>query len=335
MAKAGGVLDVPDLGMRIVFAHTAAETSGELLVYEVIGRPRGFTAQRHVHPRQEERHHVVEGALTVSMDGREEVFEPGGTAAIPAGKAHRHFPSGSGEGRTRVELRPALRTEELLERLAELSRCGEITKRGHLKPVALARLIRDFPDEGHAPLPPPAVQRALARGLAGAADAWASRGGEYRFVDEWEVGAPREAVFDALADARTYPEWWRPVYEEVEAEGEPAVGQVSRQHFKGRLPYHLNTTSRITELERPERIVGDVEGDLRGRGIWTLTELARERTHVRFDWRVYADRRLLRTLTPVLRPLFRWNHNWAIGRAIEGLEPYARRSRRGASPRDE
>ena len=25
-----------------------------------------------------------------------------------------------------------------------------------------------------------------------------------------------------------------------------------------------------------------------------------------------------------LRPLFRWNHNWSIERAIEGLEPYAR-----------
>jgi hypothetical protein len=29
-------------------------------------------------------------------------------------------------------------------------------------------------------------------------------------------------------------------------------------------------------------------------------------------------------LTPLLRPAFRWNHNWAIDRAIEGLEPYAR-----------
>ena len=37
-----------------------------------------------------------------------------------------------------------------------------------------------------------------------------------------------------------------------------------------------------------------------------------------------ADRPLLRILTPVLRPVFRWNHNWSIKRAIEGLEPYAR-----------
>ncbi len=29
----------------------------------------------------------------------------------------------------------------------------------------------------------------------------------YFFVDEWDADAPIEAVFDALADARTYPEW--------------------------------------------------------------------------------------------------------------------------------
>jgi hypothetical protein len=47
-------------------------------------------------------------------------------------------------------------------------------------------------------------------------------------------------------------------------------------------------------------------------------------THVRFDWHVYADRKLLRVLTPILRPALAANHNWAIARAIDGLEPYAR-----------
>ena len=68
------------------------------------------------------------------------------------------------------------------------------------------------------------------------------------FIDEWDVDAPVEAVFNALADVRTYPEWWKPVYLEVEAEGPPTVGRVSRQHFKGRLPYRLRTTSEIVRL---------------------------------------------------------------------------------------
>jgi uncharacterized protein YndB with AHSA1/START domain len=149
---------------------------------------------------------------------------------------------------------------------------------------------------------------------------------EYAFIDEWDVDAPQEAVFDALADATTYPQWWRPVYISVDADCPPQVGCISRQEFKGRLPYHLKTTSEIVRLERPREFEVNVVGDLTGRGVWTLSARDDGRVHVHFDWRVIADRALLRYLTPVLRPLFRWNHNWSIQRAIEGLEPYARRT---------
>jgi uncharacterized protein YndB with AHSA1/START domain len=174
-------------------------------------------------------------------------------------------------------------------------------------------------------MPPLSVQQGIARvvlGIAGLSD-------PYVFVDEWNVAAPPRAVFDAIADARTYPEWWRPVYLDVQSDGPVRVGGESRQHFKGRLPYHLHTRSVIAELDPPRTITADVVGDLRGRGKWTLTP-TEHGTHVRFDWQVYADRKLLRVLTPVLRPLFRWNHNWAIKAAMRGLEPYARRA--GAQP---
>ena len=146
---------------------------------------------------------------------------------------------------------------------------------------------------------------------------------EYVFIDEWDVDAPQEAVFNALVDARTYPEWWKPVYIEVDADGPPEPGCVSKQEFKGRLPYHLNTTSEVKRMDAPNEFEVEVVGDLTGRGVWTLTPRD-GKVHVHFDWRVIADRALLRYLTPVLRPVFRWNHNWSIKRAIEGLEPYAR-----------
>src|SRR5438874_1304462 len=147
---------------------------------------------------------------------------------------------------------------------------------------------------------------------------------EYVFLDEWDVDAPQEAVFEALADARTYPIWWSPIYKEVDADGPPAVGCASRQSFKAKLPYTLSTVSTIVRLEPPHEFEVEVDGDLRGRGVWTLSPVG-DRVHVRFDWRVHADRALLRILTPVLRPLFRWNHNAAIKRAMVELEPYAQR----------
>jgi uncharacterized protein YndB with AHSA1/START domain len=146
---------------------------------------------------------------------------------------------------------------------------------------------------------------------------------EYVFVDEWDVRAPIEEVFEALADARTYPAWWKPVYAQVEADGPPEVGRISHQRFQGRLPYTLKTRSAVVRLQRPCEIEVHVDGDLSGRGIWTLTRKERGVVHVRFDWRVSAGRPHLRYLSPVLRPAFRWNHDWAIARAMEGLEPFA------------
>jgi uncharacterized protein YndB with AHSA1/START domain len=148
---------------------------------------------------------------------------------------------------------------------------------------------------------------------------------QYVFIDEWDVDAPQEAVFEALADARTYPQWWKPVYIDVQADGPPEPGRVSQQHFKGRLPYTLHTTSEIVRLERPNSFAVEVVGDLTGTGLWKLTPRDGG-VHVHFDWRANADRPLLRILTPVLRPIFRWNHNWSIARAREGLEPFARRA---------
>jgi uncharacterized protein YndB with AHSA1/START domain/quercetin dioxygenase-like cupin family protein len=324
VAQAGDVLDIGALGMRIEFLATAEETGGERLEYDVVGRPFGFVTQRHMHPAQVERHRVVSGATGIEMEGTERTLGEGEEVVIPKGTPHRHFAAGDEPGRVRVELRPALRTAEFLERLAELSREGQITRRGWPRPAAGARLTLDFPREGHPTRPPLEVQRLLARAITAPARRRERGGGEYVFVDEWDVNAPPEPVFDALSDARTYPEWWRPVYIECEAEGPPEVGKVSRQHFKGRLPYHLRTTSRAVRLERPRIVEVEVEGDLRGRGVWTLTPRDGG-THVRFAWRVFADKPILRVLTPVLRPAFRWNHNWAIARAMEGLEPYARR----------
>jgi uncharacterized protein YndB with AHSA1/START domain len=284
-----------------------------------------------VHPNQEERQEVVAGANGLALGKSKRVYGVGESFTVAPGTPHRHFPAGSGEGHVRVELRPALRTEEFLERLAKLDRDGQITSRGWLRPAAAARMVVDFEQEGRASRPPVAVQLALAGAVLRVASLGDNATGKYVFVDEWDVRAPKEVVFDALADGRTYPEWWKPVYISVEADGPPNVGAVSRQKFKGKLPYHLKTTSTIVEYEPPDRVVADVVGDLRGRGVWTLTDAVdgdgdEGVTHVRFDWTVFADRRLLRTLTPVLRPVFRANHNWAIARAMEGLEPYAQRT---------
>jgi uncharacterized protein YndB with AHSA1/START domain len=291
------VIDAPALGIRFEIRRN----DPELAEFDVVGRTRGFLLGEHVHSVQTERFEMLDGSMRIIMDGREHVLEPGDAIEIPAGTPHRQLPAGAGDGRVRVQHRPGGRTVELLERFAAM----RLNRWGYPWPRDGLALVRDFPESRPVlPLRLPAAR-------------------EYAFVDEWDVAAPRDAVFSAISDARSYPAWWKPVYIAVEADGEPAVGKVSRQHFKGRLPYHLRTRSRITRLEPPQVIGAEVDGDLRGTGLWTLTEIEGG-THVRFDWRVHADRPLLRLLTPMLRRALRWNHAWAIARAREGLEPYAR-----------
>ena len=150
---------------------------------------------------------------------------------------------------------------------------------------------------------------------------------DYRFLTTWLLEAPREAVFQAVWEWQSWPSWWRGVESVVELEPGDAdgVGTLARHVWRSRLPYRLQFEVRTTRVERPRLIEGETEGDLRGRGIWTLTP-TETGTHVRFDWRVHADRPLLRALTPLLRPALRWNHDWAIARAQEGLEPYVSES---------
>jgi mannose-6-phosphate isomerase-like protein (cupin superfamily)/uncharacterized protein YndB with AHSA1/START domain len=317
VARAGEEFDVPEWGLHVKVLETAAETGGAYSRFEVRGRPRGMLTQSHVHEGVTERHEMLEGSLVVKMHGRTHVVNAGEAIEIPPGTPHTQRPGGDGPGHVRITVTPSGRIDELLDRFRELSQTKQINRAGYPRPLAGAKLVVDLGDAAHAAFPPLRLQQAAARALLRSAR-------PYEFVDEWDVGAPPDVVFDVLSDAHTYPQWWRPVYIDVTSDGPPAVGRVTTQHFKGRLPYHLHTSTRTVALERPHRIEGETDGDLRGRGVWTLTPLPDGGTHVRFDWRVHADRTLLRILTPLLRPALRWNHSWAIARAIEGLEPYAR-----------
>jgi quercetin dioxygenase-like cupin family protein/uncharacterized protein YndB with AHSA1/START domain len=336
VARAGDVLDDPTTGSRLVFLQTASETGGELLEYELTFVPGGFSARDHLHPQQSEQHEVLEGSLGLSVGGRELRLRPGDSETVPQNTQHRIFKTQEEPLHARFTLRPALDSEVLLETLFGLARDGKGDESGNPSPLQLAVIFSEFAHLGRPPRPPASVQRAVLAPLAalGRLKGYQARyaaytdgapaPGEYVFIDEWHVDAPPDPVFDALADATTYPKWWKPVYLEATTDGPPELGRTSLQHFKGRLPYHLHTRSTITRFERPAAVGADVVGDLRGRGLWTLTPRDGG-TDVRFDWRVYAEKPIVRALTPVLRPLFRWNHAWAIARAREGLEPYARR----------
>lgn len=166
MARAGGVLENPVTGDRVVFRRTAAETNGEVLEYEIVFTPRGFSARDHLHPRQEERHEVLEGSLGIVVAGRERILGAGDVELVPVGVPHRLFPAGDGPVRARFESRPALDSEVLLETLFGLARDGKVGESGDPSLLQLAVIFREFSELGRPTRPPPAVQRAIFGPLA-------------------------------------------------------------------------------------------------------------------------------------------------------------------------
>jgi hypothetical protein len=77
------------------------------------------------------------------------------------------------------------------------------------------------------------------------------------------------------------------------------------------LPYKVNFGLEVVEAERPLRILSRLSKDFDGSGEWVLEETA-DGTVATLDWRPSVNHALIRYLTPLLRPLFRSNHKWAM-----------------------
>jgi quercetin dioxygenase-like cupin family protein len=157
------------LGVRIEIRRTAEETDGALFEFDVVGRARGLLTQTHVHTHQTERHEVIEGSMRLVIEGLDHILAPGDAVTVPIGAAHRQLagPGHQGPSRVRVQHRPAGDSEAFVRRLAEL----DVNRLGFPKPLAAARLVRDFGDSNHAVQPPMPVQHALSRAILAAAAA--------------------------------------------------------------------------------------------------------------------------------------------------------------------
>jgi uncharacterized protein YndB with AHSA1/START domain len=150
---------------------------------------------------------------------------------------------------------------------------------------------------------------------------------DYHFVTRWRVDATPEEVFRIIDDPPALPHWWPSVYLEV-IEREPGdargIGKVVDLLTKGWLPYTLRW--RLVTLEKvpPTRIVLEASGDFLGRGVWTFADddsAGAERvTLVTYDWRIRAEKPLLRSLSWLLKPVFAANHRWAMDRGEESLK---------------
>jgi len=143
VAKAGDVIDLPSLGVRITFLLTSEQTNGELLRVEVV-LPAGFSIAEHVHPRQEEQHHVVSGTLRARVGGQEQDYQAGQRVIGPPGVPHAWSnPSDREDLHLVSEHRPVLHMELMLDAGSGIARDFSANKAGALKHVLRAAVLLD------------------------------------------------------------------------------------------------------------------------------------------------------------------------------------------------
>ena len=142
---------------------------------------------------------------------------------------------------------------------------------------------------------------------------------EYRFVDRWFVRAPLEAVYDVVGDTLGYPDWWGDVFVSVEGDGgPPRPGRHVTIVSRGFLPYLLRWEAQVVEVDAPRRFDFSMTGDFVGSGGWAF-DSAEDGTNAVFEFRPRVEKRGVKQLSPILKPLFQWNHRWAMQRGERGV----------------
>ena len=149
---------------------------------------------------------------------------------------------------------------------------------------------------------------------------------EYRFVDRWFVPAPLEEAYDVVGDTVRYPDWWGDVFVDVEGDGgPPRPGRHVRIVSRGFLPYLLRWEAEVVDAEAPRTFGFTMTGDFVGSGSWTF-EPVEAGTDAVFEFRPRVEKAGVKQLSPLLKPLFRWNHRWAMERGERGIAALFARS---------
>lgn len=154
------VISNPLSGERIVVRESGDETHGELLAFDLYLPPGAKVPSGHTHPTQTERFTVISGQLRFRLGRRVLRAVAGESVSVPPGTPHWFRNDGCAETHALVEVRPALRMQELFwesGNLAELHLLGLRLP----APRALAGFLREFEHEVAVPLAPRWLLRPL------------------------------------------------------------------------------------------------------------------------------------------------------------------------------
>jgi uncharacterized protein YndB with AHSA1/START domain len=144
---------------------------------------------------------------------------------------------------------------------------------------------------------------------------------QFQLASRWRVQGSVDEVYQILSEPEAFVRWWPAVYlqvSELTSGDDDGVGRVISLHTKGWLPYTLTWQARVLEVDKPQRIVIEAQGDLHGHGEWRFTQDG-DWVDIEYDWTVITTKPWMIYLMPLLKPVFTANHRWAMKQGEAGL----------------
>ena len=120
----------------------------------------------HMHPALRESFSVIEGELTVVLDGRQSTLRAGESAEVEPGVWHDWWNDSDDDALVRVEVSPGTRFVHMIETLFGLAREGYVNGKGMPHPLQLAVTAREFSDVFVLRKPPHPVQKVAFAAMA-------------------------------------------------------------------------------------------------------------------------------------------------------------------------
>lgn len=162
MIQAGDSFANKRTGETMTVLQTSADTDGKLFAFDNMTPAGTAGPPLHIHPVQEERFIVIAGTLLAQMNGEYYQFQAGEMLVVPAGAIHT-YDNKLGEAVTfRVELRPALDSEQLFAGLFSLS-----SQKPMIAALQFAQLMHHCQSRFYIAKMPRLLQKVLFGGLVG------------------------------------------------------------------------------------------------------------------------------------------------------------------------
>ena len=149
---------------------------------------------------------------------------------------------------------------------------------------------------------------------------------------KWNIDAPVTEVRAVFENPLSILDWWSSVFlagEAIEPVGATSGAFQAKFYTKGFLPHTFQFLATISSLEE-DRLVISTSGDFDGVGTIVLLEKG-EQTLVTVEWQVIVNQPYILPFLFILKPVFVWNHIWAMRQGRLGFEAALARNKLNGS----